>query len=148
MSHPEPTHADTMTGWPEDPFERALAAEPTLRVIDRMVRTLAANAPTRRSKRPFCSACVWESILKPLARHWVGWERGDPIDQAPDAPRDSWEPISLSELLAQPDDRPAAQSVTEKWLRSSAAFDAVTDRWLKLLHDADPANGHGIYGSR
>lgn len=33
---------------------------------------------------------------------------------------------------------------TEPWLRTSEAFDVVTDRWLAMLDDADPGNGHGM----
>lgn len=33
---------------------------------------------------------------------------------------------------------------SEPWLRTSEAFDVVTDRWLARLDEADPANGHGM----
>lgn len=131
--------------WSDDPYEKALQAEPQLRTIARMVAAFMALAPTRRSKRSMCAACVWERILKPLATPWVGWERGYAPDQAPSQLRDSWKPIELSVLLATPDpDRPEPDNEIEAWLRSSEAFDVVANRWLADLNRADPANGHGI----
>jgi hypothetical protein len=47
-------------------------------------------------------------------------------------------------MLAQLDDRIPAETETEKWLRSSEAWDAVTRPLLARLYEADPANGCGI----
>lgn len=141
----EPTTAPT---WPDDPYEKALAAEPHLRAVDRMVRAFVALAPTRRSRTPMCAGCIWEQVLKPLAQPWVGWDRGDPADQAPETPRRTWRAISLDEFLDKPDRRPHAETTTETWLRSQEAWDAVTDKWLAMLHAADPANGDGIGRSK
>jgi hypothetical protein len=78
-------------------YERALAAEPQLRAIEAMVDALVALAP---NDQPYCTACIWETILKPLVSPWVGWERGDVPEQAKDEPP-GLELIGLGELLAR-----------------------------------------------
>jgi hypothetical protein len=40
--------------------------------------------------------------------------------------------------------RVEAKTEAEKWLRTSEAFDVVTDRWLAQLDRVDPALGHGF----
>lgn len=135
--------------WPEDPFEKALAAEPNLRTVDRMVRAFVALAPSRRSSVPMCAACVWELVLKPLTYPWVGWGRGRPAAQAPAEQPPLLRTFTVTELRrALTPSRPPAESDTEAWLRTSEAYDVVTDRWLKMLDAADPAHGHGIGRSK
>lgn len=131
--------------WPDDPFDKALAAEPRLRAVDKMVRTLAANAPTGRSKRPMCAGCIWSGILKPLLKPLVGWER-HVQRQAPETRPHGMRVLDMSALRAEAaqERRPPATSSTERWLRGSEAWDAVTSRWLAILDKADPANGCGL----
>jgi hypothetical protein len=122
-------------------FDRALAAEPQLQTIDNMVRALVALAP---KGEPFCTGCIWEMILKPLVLPWVGDCRGDLPDQAKDPdPEAPFKFFTLAELWAQADRRPKPETETERWMRTSEAYDAVTDRWLAQLDNVDPALGHG-----
>lgn len=133
-----------------DPFRRALDAEPMLRAIDAMVDALVALAPSRRSGQPMCAGCIWDLIVKPLASPWVGWERGFHPDVAED-PRPDEDPLSLRIMSAADwtlPPRTDATTDTERWLRTSEAFDLVTDEWLRRLDAADPANGHGFPKAR
>jgi hypothetical protein len=131
--------------WPADPYDKALAAERQLQPIARMVEAFAALAPAPRSRKSMCAGCIWDLILKPLVRPILGWDRGYPPEQAPAEPRDSWQPMDLEALLAEDDEaRPEPDNEIERWLRSSEAWEVVTDRWLKTLDHADPGNGHGI----
>jgi hypothetical protein len=125
-------------------FRRALAAEPQLRTINRVVNTLVALAPTSSSGRPFCHGCAWVFIVKPLAAPWIGWERGYPADQAtdPDPDGPAWSVVRASGITIPPKSEPTSD--TEKWLRTSEAWDAVTDTWIGRLVAADPGNGHGL----
>jgi hypothetical protein len=53
--------------------------------------------------------------------------------------------IARAEAAEEADPRRKARRTdTERWLRSSEAFDAFTDVLLCRLSEADPANGHGI----
>lgn len=129
--------------WPTDPFAKALAAEPRLQAVDRMVRMVVALAPAHGSGTPMCSDCFWTNVLKPIVEPLVGWERGI-HDQADEEPYSG--PIDLAAAWDAEDRRPAATTSTEGWLRSPGAYDAVTARWLRVLYDADPANGCGLPG--
>ena len=51
---------------------------------------------------------------------------------------------SGTEALAALGSREAPTTDTEKWLRTSEAWDAFTRPLLARLWDADPGNGHGI----
>ncbi len=133
----------TARQWPTDPFDKALAAEPRLQAVDRLVRLIVATAPTRESGKSMCADCFWIEILKPIVETLVGWERGI-CDQAEEQPPDPCEPIDLAEAWDAEDQRPAATSSTEEWLRGSVAYDVVTDRGLKARQGADPANGCGL----
>lgn len=127
-------------------YRRALDAEPRLRAIERLVTGLCELA---RPGDTLCAGCVWELIVKPLTTPWIGWGRGRPHRDAADDPRDSWQPVSLADLLAEPGYARAEPATdTERWLRSSEAFDAFTDELLRRLDAADPANGHGIRAAR
>lgn len=124
-------------------YRRALDAEPQLQPAVRVVDALCALV---RADDYLCHACVWESIVKPLVDPWVGWDRGYLPQQASDAPRDTWEPINLTDYLKHTrDDRKLpADTDTERWLRTSEAFDAFTGVLIDRLYAADPGNGHGI----
>ncbi len=137
--------ADTEREWPTDPFAKALAAEPRLHAVDRMVRMVVAMAPTRRSGKPMCSDCFWTNVLKPIVQPLIGWERGDPGEEPPEKPH-GVRMLSHAEVMERRRPRPRATTSTERWLRSAEAYDVVTDRWLKALHNADPANGCGLPG--
>lgn len=118
-------------------YDDALKLEPRLTAVERMVDTVCLYV---RPTDEFCHACYWESVLKPIVTDLVGWGRGYPPEQADPNPRSSWAPIDLADL---PDPTPA-ENDAEKWLRSSEAFDLVTDELLRRLYDADPGNGHGF----
>ena len=125
----------------EAAFHMTLTAEPRLQAIDKVVRALAALAPT---DQPMCADCVWTSVLKPLVRPWLGWSRGKPPEQAADESDHSPPVVGLKTFLDEPDTRPEPASETERWLRGSQAWDAVTSRWMEVLERADPGLGHGV----
>ncbi len=125
-------------------FERAARADSNIRAFDRIIRILAATAPSEESGQPWCSNCAWSAFVKPMARLLVGPDRGHHTD-AEDPSDAPMRPVDLAALLAErdePDREPSTQ--TERWLRSHEVWEAVTNRWLKLLDDADPANGCGL----
>ena len=136
-----------MTALAVTDYDRALQAEPQLQVLERMVATLCATAPTGE---PFCVGCIWECVLKPLVTPLVGWDRGYPPEQSrdPDPAAPSFVIVSVTEALQGLDERPKAKTATEEWMRGTGAWDAVTNRWLAQLDAADPALGHGIPGPR
>jgi hypothetical protein len=141
----KPTPADRCTYPPVTNYRRALDAEPKLRAIERAVDALCALV---RPGDTLCAGCAWETIIKPLTIPLLGWDRGYPNEPAaePDltAGVRRFRVHSLAELAARDDRRVQAETETEKWLRSSVAYDAVTDEWIARLHNADPGNGHGI----
>lgn len=129
-----------------DEYHRALAAEPMLRTIERMVDAFVALAPSRQSKKAMCYGCLWGGVLKPLVRPYVGWDRAYPRKQAknPEDRVPSGTTVSAAEVMRNMPDRIPVETDEERWMRSSEAWDAVVQVWLKRLEDADPANGHGI----
>jgi hypothetical protein len=126
-----------------DNYRRALDAEPRLQPIERIVDVLCSIV---RPNDQMCAGCVWELIVKPLTSNLVGWGRGYPTKQAkdptPDAP--PFEVLAASDILKRTKSRPTPESETEAWMRTTEAWDAVTNTWLTKLDKADPANGHGI----
>lgn len=134
-----------------DGYRRALDADGGLRALDAAVRIIAARKP---KTGPQCAGCVWEMVVKPLVSPLVGWERGRAPEQAVDpGERRSWRPVPLTlgtvvprsglgELSREPSESPTSD--IEQWLRTSAAYDAVTNVWLDLLDAADPGRGHGF----
>jgi hypothetical protein len=126
-------------------YQRALAAEPRLRPVEALVDALCT---LRRPTDRLCAGCVWEQIVKPLVSPYLGWGRA----YAPRPARDP-DPTATGErllkvrtgLMAEMEERRLpATTDTERWLRTSEAYDAVTDVLLARLDAADPANGHGI----
>lgn len=129
-----------------DEYERALAAEPGLRAIVTAVDALCALV---RPSDTLCHGCVWDAIVKPLATPLIGWERGYPPKTAKDpSPDRGWRITSGADLMAEWKEaekhRIPATTDTEKWLRTSEAWDAFTTVLLDRLETADPGNGHGI----
>jgi hypothetical protein len=143
-------------------YERALAAEPRLRAVENMVR---AQVLFIRPGDTFCHGCYWERVLKPLVTPLVGWGRGEPHEDAADPhpsgkrvmhvtgggesgveERDNYVVVTTSwhDAFAQMDAEPEPTTATERWLRSTEAWDVVTDYFLEIVQAADPANGHGF----
>lgn len=93
----------------------------------------------------FCAECYW-LVFKPLVTPVLGWSRGYPLRHQPE-PSDkpsTLTPVNLSELMERDLTRDTPMSEFEAWLRTSEAFDLVTDHWLTKLRAIDPANGHGF----
>lgn len=127
-------------------FDDALRAVPELRAVDRVVRMLVALAPG--DGRPMCAGCVWELVIKPLTVGVIGWGRAWPHKDCHD-PTDTevlhfLTPVDWAELDRRRASIPVATNDLESWLRTSDAYDVVTDRWLAMLDDADPACDHGL----
>ena len=82
-------------------FERVLSAEPELRAAVDIVEVL------RQLVRPtdqLCHGCLWESIIKPMVRPYLGYGRGYPPKSAKDPnPERAWEIISAAEMWARGD---------------------------------------------
>jgi hypothetical protein len=124
-------------------YERVLAAEPRLRKVVRVVDALIQFV---RPTDEMCYGCLWTGMIKPLTSPWLGYGRGyvpesakDP-DPATDFPRLVVTPAS--EIMMRAPTK--AETDTEKWLRSSEAWDAFTKVLIDRLYEADPANGCGI----
>lgn len=124
-----------------DPVRRAVAADHHIRALDRAIRTIAALAPAEGADTPMCHGCLWSGVVKPLSKLLLGSARGE-LDEARDRVGIP-DPVDLAALLAEPG-RELASTETERWLRSDEAYDQVTDVWLDLLREADPANGCGL----
>lgn len=124
-------------------MEECLEADRRLQALDEMVKVLAARAP---KNSPQCFGCVWEQILKPLVVPCLGNSRNRPRDAHSPAPGGrSWaEPLDLAALFQEETQWPEPTTAMEAFLRTSQAYDLLTDKWLKLLKDADPGKGHGL----
>lgn len=127
-------------------FQQTIEADSQLRAVDALVRVLAATAPAPESDAPMCSGCVWEHIVKPLTTPVLGWSRARPHRDVRPPSADPFEVVDIAQVMSEAHDNPKPPPTNdlERWLRTSEAFDVVTDVWLALLHDADPANGHGL----
>ena len=121
----------------EDLHERALRAEPKLRIIETLVNTLCALAPSKRSGKPMCAGCVWTKTIKPLTTPLVGYNRAWPLTLRD---KDDYQtglvftPMSDIKLRGAP---PAGTEI-EKWLRTSPSLcaqqrgcTALTRRWSR-----------------
>lgn len=130
-------------------YDRALNAEPRLRAI---AATADALLELVRPTDTMCGGCVWDGIVKPLVTPLIGWERGYPPKPAPDPGESTWRLISGSDWAAEFEEvektRVPATTDTEKWLRTSDAWDAFCGELIRRLNDADPGNGHGICKAR
>ncbi|MFC8408548.1 hypothetical protein ACFUG9_34035 [Streptomyces griseoincarnatus] len=131
-------------------YERALNADRRLRALADVVNALCEFI---RPADTMCSGCAWDSLVKPLATPLIGWERGYPSEPAPDPEvGGGWKFVSGSDWLAvfeaAEKDRTPATTDTEKWLRTSEAWDAYCGELIRRLGAADPANGHGIHRHR
>jgi hypothetical protein len=139
------TTAPTETDMADDSYTRALSAEPSLHAIERLVEALCQLV---RPDDTMCGDCVWEQIVKPLATPLVGWERGmysHAEDPDPKTPLRFYTGGELMKIHEEEERRRGEpRSATEAWMRTSEAWNAVANRWLARLNDADPANGHGI----
>lgn len=151
---------ESVTGAPQtDAYTRALAAEPRLRTVERMVK---AQVLYVRPADTFCHGCYWDGVLKPLVRPLIGWNRGEPHEDAhPSGKRVSVQiggdgggeedhgdyvvvKKTWDEFFAEDKDATEPSNEVEAWLRCSAAWDVVTQHLLEILHRADPGNGHGF----
>jgi hypothetical protein len=127
-------------------YERALQAEPAVAAIGTLIDVLCALVSP---DDVMCAGCVWERIVKPLTTPFVGWCRNTYDEAYYDATAESGLRNSLksglrSSLDMREPPTPAPTTEIERWLRTSAAYDAVTDVWLSKLDEADPGNGHGL----
>lgn len=147
-------------------YEQALRLEPRLCAVDTLVRTLAKYAPTPESGKALCAGCLWVHAMKRMITPLVGWERHyrheDAREPEPTVGLRTLETSTLDELLAPsreprpvtPADvverwiaegpaREPAGTPEETWMRSSEAYEAVAHELLRVMHEADPGNGHG-----
>lgn len=130
----------------ERDYRRALAAEPALLAAQNVV--VFACTFTGPDDQ-MCNGCFWESTLKPLIHPLIGWERHAPEKNAPDRKLTFKESCkSLSEIRDEMDAlaryQVPAETETERWMRSSDAWDAMVHPWLAALYEADPGNGCAI----
>lgn len=138
-----------MTTTAQTDLDRATRAEPRLQAVVNIVTALTALV---RPTDTMCGGCVWDEIVKPLALPLIGWERGYPPKAAPDPGTLAWLFTGggdwAKECAEAEKARTPATTDTEKWLRTSEAWDSVCGELIRRLNDADPANGHGIHHNR
>ncbi|MFD8948540.1 hypothetical protein ACFV0B_06765 [Streptomyces xanthophaeus] len=138
-----------MTTTAQTDLDRATRAEPRLQAVVNIVTALTALV---RPTDTMCGGCVWDEIVKPLALPLIGWERGYPPKVAPDPGTATWLLITGGDWAKKWEEaektRTPATTDTEKWLRTSEAWDSVCGELIRRLNDADPANGHGIHHNR
>lgn len=121
-------------------YRLAMEAEPRLKAIESVVRMLLVHSwPPDRA---------WSLVVRPLAEPFVGRLRGIGISGAenplpPDLSESERRQIRKkildnldgeTELLITC--RVPALTVTEEWLRTSDAWDAVTSVWRSSLQEA------------
>lgn len=129
-----------------DAYRRAVASEPMVGVIE-----AAAVAFARAG---YGVSVAWPP-LKMMLEPYVGTGRGlIPENAHPEGEHKAIPCLSGEELInpAQPI-RTEAINVTERWLRTSQAFDVVADVWLAYMysHDDNRPLRHGDakeYGRR
>ncbi|MFE6194126.1 hypothetical protein [Streptomyces sp. NPDC057838] len=131
-------------------YERALNADRQLRALADLATAVCEFI---RPADTMCGGCAWDTLVKPLATPLIGWERGYPPESAPDPEtQGGWKIVSGSDWLAVIEaaekDRTPAATETEKWLRTSEAWDAYCGELIRRLNAADPANGHGVHRHR
>lgn len=110
-------------------YERALAAEPQLEAVVRVVDALLLIDDEKSDELDH-----W-GIIKPLIVPWLGYQRGTIPVNAQDTEAPSTPKIRGVEELVQanrPRPVPAATEI-EKWLRTEEAYDAFTDVLLSRL---------------
>lgn len=114
-------------------YDRALAAEPQLRAVERLVGQLCEQARPGDYER---YGLVWGWIVKALVFPLVGHERGLIPRQVGDAP--SGRLLSGTEFmdLAAPEHYTTPTSETETWMRGAEAFDAVMMELQRRLAEA------------
>lgn len=123
-------------------FERALKAEPRLRAVVRIVNVLRLLV---RPTDQMCHGCLWEIVIKPLVKPWIGWGRGYLPRQAKNPDPDGGWRLRVQTAAEVMREHPIpAETETEKWLRTSEAWNAVTQVLNDRLYKYDPANGCGV----
>ncbi|MGH3793875.1 MAG: hypothetical protein ACRDSP_03195 [Pseudonocardiaceae bacterium] len=114
-------------------YDRALASEPQLCDVERLVDQLCKHARPGDYER---YGHMWEWIVKALVSPLVGDERGLIPRQVGDEPSGRF--ISMADFmdLAAPGRYTTPTSETEKWMRGSEAFDAVMNELRSRLAGA------------
>jgi hypothetical protein len=104
-------------------YERALQAVPKLRAVADVVEILRLLV---RPTDQLCYGCIWDSIIKPLVRPWVGWGRGYPPKPAKDPDNAFPRFINVGEAMREADPRIPAETETEKYLFPRAQPQSTT----------------------
>ncbi|MHA7264101.1 hypothetical protein ACX80W_12960 [Arthrobacter sp. TMN-37] len=122
---------------------RALEAEPALRVLEQVVGSICNDG--------LASNEAWLNLVTPLITPYLGMSRGHGVKNADNVSRaDRTTGEELMDLLADLEDlssqskakekmhkyRLPATNSTEEWLRTSEAWDAVTQVWIRRMQDA------------
>jgi hypothetical protein len=134
-----------VTNYPDESehYRLALDTEPGLVAIETVVDLICDQG--------LPSQMAWSSVVETLALPFIGNMRGIGIDNAknpkkPDLDADE----RLEHLLESMEDMSAkderlekyrlpAETATEEWMRTSEAWDAVTEVWIRKMQEADPA---------
>lgn len=133
-----------MTDYPDESehYRLALEAEPALVAIEAVVDLICDKGlPSQKA---------WASIVRTLTIPFVGNMRGIGAEavanpQRPDLNHEE----RVEQLLGSMTDldehvarlekyRLPATSATEEWMRTSGAWDAVTQVWIRRMQEADP----------
>lgn len=114
----------------QEAYERALSAEPALESVVKVVDALLLLDEDKSENLDH-----W-GIIKPLIVPWVGFGRGYVPSEASDVVNTPSKPKvrSFTDFLDEPGPaRVPATTKTEKWMRTSEAYDAFTDVLLARL---------------
>lgn len=111
----------------EPTFRYAMSAEPDLQPLTKVCELYRVLDSTGQIPESFD---VWLGLIKPWASRLVGWERGaifsaDDVDPSKILAEISGD--KLIDWLEKVDRYTEPETYTELWLRSSQAFDVVTD---------------------
>ncbi|MEU8151750.1 hypothetical protein [Nonomuraea sp. NPDC048901] len=108
-------------------WEIIAKVEPRLADLDRLVQQAVQGVADDDTR--WCANSFFHSSIKPFIRHFVGWGRGYPTQEAR-PPGDSWKPITFDHYLNGEEDklrRPATNEF-EEMLRTPDAYDLVYER--------------------
>lgn len=124
-------------------YRLALEADPTLQVIEQVVSWICEKGlPCSKS---------WSNLVKPLITPHLGVMRGYGVENAsnpsrPDLTSEEMQAHLLAYLGNQENMATTAERMkkyrlpatngTEEWLRTSEAWDAVTQVWIRKMQDA------------
>lgn len=110
-------------------YLRAVAAEPRLRAVGRVIKALAALN--------VMEGTAYDAVIRPLVAPLVGWSRGRHFHahNPEDMPKPEHGMILMSQIPEPIITKPEPATDEEAWLRTQKAYDAVIGVYLDYLAD-------------